>query len=158
MAELRVRRKSKSHGLRFGAARNAAPLRTERLAQKLSLVPASEISGSTLQAAFGELVELRRRERGMSVQALAETADVELPELLTLEGGLATTPAPRTVFMLAQALHLPVSSLLALAGLAEARDPNLHEAAMRFLARERPSATLSEQDEAALKQLLRIVG
>jgi DNA-binding XRE family transcriptional regulator len=67
---------------------------------------------------FGRLIEFARRQRGLSVDALAQAAYVDLAEIVAIETEKNVVPTPRTVYQLAQVLCLPAPTLTELAGLA----------------------------------------
>ena len=109
---------------------------------------------------FGQLIEYARRERGFSLETLARQADVDLAELVELveiERDPKTVPEPRTVHQLANLLRLPVVKLMVLAGLAQARDDGLTEAATRFAARSEPSARLSPAEKEVLEEFVKVL-
>lgn len=61
-----------------------------------------------MQPVFGRLIEYARRQQGLSVERLAEQADVDLEELVEIETVDDFTPQLRTVHQLASVLKLPV--------------------------------------------------
>lgn len=101
--------------------------------------------------AFGRLVELLRRQRGFSVETLAEAADVELGELVAIEENPHHKADARTVYLLANYFGLPRPKLMQLAGLTAPRDSDLDQAAVKFAARAEPTAMLSPEERAALE-------
>lgn len=133
---------------------NGVPAWAKTLAQKLGQPASDGARERTERAALGRLVELRRREQAMTAECLADRAGVELAELLAVEAGARDPVEPRTVFMLAEVLGLPVRGLMQLAGLVEI-EAELSEAAARFAARLRPTSRLSREEREAL---VRFVG
>jgi transcriptional regulator with XRE-family HTH domain len=127
------------------------------LAHTLGLRESSHDVDWITQAAFARLVELRRRQQGLTVEALAAKADLELADLMGIEDGTAVTPEPRTVFKLAQALELPPQRLMQLSGLTESRDDGFAKAALRFAARSKPVDQLSKEEHDALAELVKIM-
>ena len=106
------------------------------------------------QVAFGKLVELSRRQRGLNREQLAREADIDVAELLGIERGKTTTVEPRTVFKLAQVLRLPAPRLMELAGLAIRNDHRLDAAAVRFAACSEPVDKLSSDEQRALQEFV----
>lgn len=104
---------------------------------------------------LAKLVELTRRKMRLSVEQLADRANVELGDVLAIENAEAVEADPRTIYQLAQALGLNEDVLKELAGLVEAKDSHVGEAAMRFAARSESTAALTPEEEAALDLFLR---
>src|SRR5579859_5800915 len=75
--------------------------------------------------AFGRFVRLMRRDRGLTLEKLAEDADVEVAELVEIEDDTHHKPELRTVYQLANYFKLPRSNLLQVAGLTVPRDNRL---------------------------------
>ena len=106
---------------------------------------------------FARLVEFARRAGGMTVEKLAKRADIELEDLVSIETDDEFIPAPRTVYRLAEALKLPVPKLLELARLAERRDEQLAEAAVRFAARSEPCGKLTHDERDAFEEFVKVL-
>ena len=124
------------------------------LAADMGLVDGS--SSVELPRVFSRLVEFARRSRGLSVEALAQDADVELAELVAVEDA-GKMPSPRTVFQLAKVLRLSTGKLMELAGLAEPKDVSLNQAALRFAARSEPTAKLSREEREAFEEFVKVL-
>src|SRR5579863_9236942 len=73
------------------------------------------------QKIFGRLIEFARRAKGLTVEQLAERADVDVAEIVDIERHDDSIPSPRTVYQLAQALNLSPGKLTEVAGLSTAR-------------------------------------
>jgi transcriptional regulator with XRE-family HTH domain len=99
---------------------------------------------------LGKFVELSRRRMRLSVEQLAEKANIDLVELLAIENAEVVSPGPRTIFQLAQVLKVSPEPLMELAGLVVARSERLAESALRFAARSEPMQALSRDEEKAL--------
>lgn len=106
------------------------------------------------KAALGKLIELSRRDRGLSREDLARRADIDLAELLSIERGEIAHVEPYTVTKLAQALELPTSRLMELAGFSARRDRRLDEAAVHFAASSEPVDKLSVAEQQALQEFV----
>jgi transcriptional regulator with XRE-family HTH domain len=111
----------------------------------------------TTKTAFVRLLQLARRERKLSLEKLAERADVDLAELLKIESDEAFTPGLRTVHQLASALDLPAKKLMVLAGLLQVKDPHLQQASVRFAARSEPIGNVSPEEHAALEEYVKFL-
>ena len=111
----------------------------------------------TTKTAFVRLLQLTRREKQLSLEMLAEKADVDLAELLKIETDEAFTPGLRTVHQLASALDLPAKKLMVLAGLLQLKDPHLQQASVRFAARSEPIGNVSPEEHAALEEYVKFL-
>jgi HTH-type transcriptional regulator, competence development regulator len=119
--------------------------------------PRATRRGETEWLALAKLVELRRRQRRLSVEDLAKTADVDLEDIVRIEQGGGSVREPRTVHQIARVLDLPERSLLELAGLAQAGHPRFHEATVRFAARSEPVEALRPEELAALEEYVSVL-
>ena len=113
-------------------------------------------SGNDL-CVLGRLVELARREKGMSVSAIAKKAQLDLAEVLEIEQGRVPEPEPRVLFMLAKTLDLPVEGLMELGGLMKRRDEALETAAVRFAANSKPTVKLTRSEKEALEEFVKVL-
>lgn len=104
---------------------------------------------------FARFVELARRARNLTLEALAVRAEIDLAELVGITEA-AQQPTPRTVYRLSQVLGVSTENLLELAGLAEPRE-ELAEAALRFAARSEPTVELSEEERNALDEFVKVL-
>ena len=105
--------------------------------------------------AFGKLINLWRREKGMRIDTLAEKARVDIAELIEIERNLNYVPEPRTVYQLAKILGLPSERLLELSGNLIARDTTLGQEAVRFAARSESVEKLSKEEHRALEEFVK---
>ncbi|MCK5911075.1 MAG: helix-turn-helix transcriptional regulator [Caulobacter sp.] len=107
------------------------------------------------RVAFSSLVEYMRRKRGFSMEKLAEEAEIDLAEVVSIERDAHFRPEPRTVFQLARTFNLPNKALLQLSGNATANDAAVHEHALRFAARSGGSVQgLSREEKRALEEFI----
>lgn len=118
--------------------------------------PQPPASPATERGALAQLVEWQRRKLRLSVETLAERANVEVADLLAVEKGEGT-PEPRTLFNLAAAIKLPSQKLMYLAGLVSTRDPRLEKAVVRFAARSAPIEALTPEQSEALDEFVRVI-
>lgn len=107
--------------------------------------------------AFGKLVELLRRRDELTVEQLAERAQLDAGELLRIEEGVAQPPEPRTVYQLARTFKLPQKRLMQLAGLSAANDSALQREAVRFAARSESVDKLTREEKAALEEFIAVL-
>ena len=104
---------------------------------------------------FAKLINLQRRASNLSLEELAHRADIDLTELYSIEHGEDAEPEPRTVFKLAQTLHLPQDKLFQLSGLTLPTDCRIGEEAIRFAARSEPVDKLSREEHQALREFVK---
>jgi HTH-type transcriptional regulator, competence development regulator len=109
-----------------------------------------------VQPVFGRLIEYARRKRGLSVEDLAEQAEVDLAAVVEIERNDRVLPEIRTVFQLAQVLDLPARRLMEVAGLASPK-PEISNAALRFAAHSEPTARLSQDESRALEEFVKVL-
>ena len=107
--------------------------------------------------AFGRFVSLSRRNRGLTVETLAERADVEVAELLIIEENNQYKADLRTVYQLANFFNVPRSNLLQIAGLTAPKDTQLMTEAVRFAARSESVAALTDEERAALDAFVSVL-
>jgi transcriptional regulator with XRE-family HTH domain len=101
--------------------------------------------------AFGKFVNLMRRRRGLSMEQLAQAADLDASELLVIEDDVHHVPDPRTVFRLAETFKVSQRRLMQLAGLAAANDAGFRQEAVRFAARSESVQKLTPEESSALE-------
>jgi transcriptional regulator with XRE-family HTH domain len=111
----------------------------------------------TTKTAFVRLLQLARRERQLSLEKLAEKADVELAVLVKIETDEDFEPDLRTVHQLASVLDLPAKKLMVLAGLLHVKDAGLQQASVRFAARSEPIGNVSPEEHAALEEYVKFL-
>lgn len=107
--------------------------------------------------AFGRLINLWRRKKGLRMDELADKAKIDLVELIEIEKNLDFIPEPRTVFRLAQVLELSNERLLQLSGNAVVRDQSLGQEAVRFAAYSESVEKLSKNEQRALEKFVKFL-
>lgn len=107
--------------------------------------------------AFGRFVSLMRRNRGLSVERLADEADVDVVELLSIEEVAQYKPEVRTVYQLANFFALPRATLLQVAGLTLPKDSRIIEESVRFAARSEPVEALTTEERSALETFVSVL-
>lgn len=105
---------------------------------------------------FARFIRLARREKGLSIEELANGAQIDASQLVAIEN-LSAAPVPRTVYQLAGFLKVSTGRLMELAGLAKSKDPQFRQAALRFAARSEPSAELTDEEREALEEFVRVL-
>src|SRR5437660_5853174 len=80
--------------------------------------------------AFGRLINLWRRKKGLRMDQLADRARIDMGELVAIEHDIHYTPEPRTVYQLAKILGLSIKRMLQLSGNSIVRDSTLGQEAV----------------------------
>lgn len=116
-------------------------------------------SSSTAEGriAFGKFVNLMRRRKGFSVEKLADEADLDVGDIVSIEDDVQYTPDPRTVYKLAQTFGVGQKPLMQLAGLATPDDSSLRQHAVRFAARSESVEKLTREQKAALEAFVAVL-
>ncbi len=107
--------------------------------------------------AFGRFVSLMRRHRGLSAESLAEDADIDLAEIVSIEDNPHFTPEARTVYQLANYMEISASRLMELSGLMQPKNDALYQEAVRFAARSEPITALTPEEHAALEGFISVL-
>jgi transcriptional regulator with XRE-family HTH domain len=118
-------------------------------------VPVESLEETTI--AFSRFVRLARRSRGLSVEKLAEDADVEMGELVSIEENSQYKPDLRTVYQLANFFGVQRTNLLQVAGLTAPKDSHIVDEAVRFAARSEPVAALTAEERSALEAFVSVL-
>jgi transcriptional regulator with XRE-family HTH domain len=124
--------------------------------KRLSVVSAEQ--GTAEHCAFSSLVQMLRRARALSIEALAEKSRVDVAELVSIECDVRYEPRPRTVHQLAKFFSLPEKRLLDLSNLTTTRSHELTEAAVRFAANAKKMLDLSPEERQALIEFVKFLG
>jgi len=119
--------------------------------------PANAHAAEETRIAFGKFVNLMRRRRGLSLERLADAADLDASELLVIEDDVHYVPEPRTVYKLAQTFEVSQRRLMQLAGLSAANDPGLRQEAVRFAARSEAVQKLTPEEASALEAFVAVL-
>ena len=107
--------------------------------------------------ALSRFVTLMRRKDGMSIEALADKADIEVGELLAIEKDAHHAPEVRTIYKLAVVFGVSQKKLMGLSGLTRPKDLRYVDQAVRYAARSESIALLSAEEQAALDGFISIL-
>jgi transcriptional regulator with XRE-family HTH domain len=108
--------------------------------------------------AFGRAIHLLRRQQAMTVEKLAESAQIDLGELVKIENDPHHRAEPRAVSQLARIFRQDPKTFQQLAGNAMVRDRRMVEEAERFAARSGSIEKLSSQERQALEHFIAALG
>ena len=122
-------------------------------------VEADALSLRTEEAriAFARFVNMARRERGLTIEELAEDADIEIGELMSIEENAHHEPDLRTVWCLSNVFGVSETRLMELAGLAVPKDGHWLENAVRYAARSVPIKELTPDEQLAFDGLVAVL-
>lgn len=107
--------------------------------------------------ALSRFVTLMRRKGGMSIEALADRADIDVGELLAIEKDAHHAPEVRTIYKLAMVFGVSQKKLMGLSGLTRPKDISYVDQAVRYAARSESIAVLSAEEQAALDGFISIL-
>ena len=110
-----------------------------------------------LNLAFGRFVRLMRRRSGISLEKLADDADVDIGDLIKIEADPRHKPELRTAYQLANYFKVPRSGLMQVAGLTTQKNAKLLDESIRFAARSEPTAALTPEERAALEAFVAVL-
>ena len=120
-------------------------------------VPADVGEEESPNVAFGRFVNLMRRRRGISLEQLADDADVDMGDLVDIERDPHHRPELRTTYQLANYFKVSQAGLLQVAGLAAPKDARLFNEGVRFAARSESTAALTPEEGAALEAFVAVL-
>lgn len=116
-----------------------------------------EIMFDESRVALGRFVQLMRRQRKVSLERLADQADIEIAELMSIEQDAHYLPEPRTIYQLANTFSVSQKKLMGLSGLTKPKDVSYLEEAVRYAARSESIKELSPEEQAALDGLISVL-
>lgn len=108
---------------------------------------------------LGRVVMFVREEKGWSQERLADLADIEKSEIISIETISSFVPKARTIYRLAQTLNFSHKKLMELVGLMEA-NPGVTEqkdAYYRFAAHSRHVSELTGDDYDTIRTLVEVL-
>lgn len=106
---------------------------------------------------FGRLIQFLRERNCLSIDALADRADIDAESIRAIEAESEEHPEPRTVYQLSKVFHLSSVKLSVLAGLSSPRDFAAREDGVKFAARLDPTENFSALDRQALENLAAVL-
>ena len=118
---------------------------------------AKQTSNNQKPYVFGRLIQLLRKEKGLSISELAEKARVDEQELRRIEAETECEPKPRTVAQLAEVFCVVPKSLARVANLTRQVDEQITEGAVRFAACAKDVDKLTREESRALKDFVRLL-
>jgi DNA-binding XRE family transcriptional regulator len=121
--------------------------------------PAAALSSDALAArlSFSRFVQLARLKLRLTKEQFAGKAQIPLKEVVCIEDDDQYTPTLRTVHMLSQFLKVSHQKLLTLAGLAQAKDAGINDAAVRFAAHSESIRMLTREEQEAFDEFAKFL-
>ncbi len=121
------------------------------------LLPAATSDALAVRLSLSRFIQLARLRLQLSKEQFASKTHIPLKELVCIEDDDQYTPTLRTVHMLAQFLKVSHVKLLTLAGLAQAKDAQFNDAAVRFAAKSEPIRQLTREEQEAFDEFARFL-
>ncbi|MGH9891939.1 MAG: helix-turn-helix domain-containing protein [bacterium] len=131
----------------------------DRIARALNqrirvLVTAEDKEVERLRDVFREVVRNLRRERGLTIDQLAEELEMDRDEVIAMERNPGYRPPPATLYRLSQFYDIPLRRLGALAGAVREVPQEVREEASRFAAQSESFAKLSREERELLDRFV----
>jgi DNA-binding XRE family transcriptional regulator len=120
-------------------------------------LPAPTSDALAARLSLSRFVQLGRLKLRLTKEQFATKAQIPLKELVCIEDDDQYTPTLRTVHMLAQFLKVSHVKLLTLAGLAQAKDAQFNDAAVRFAAMSEPIRQLTREEQEAFDEFAKFL-
>lgn len=109
------------------------------------------------RVSFAKFMELARLQLRLTKEQFSTKTNVPLSEIVCIEEDDAYQPSLRTIHMLAKFLKVSHMKLLALAGLAQAKDAGFNAAAVRFAAKSEPIRSLTKEEQEAFDEFVKFL-
>lgn len=106
---------------------------------------------------LNRFVHLMRRKKGLTLEQLADQADIDLGDLLNIEEDAHFTPDVRAIYKLSKIFDVSQKKLMALSGLTKPKNKEYVEEAVRYAARSASIEQLSADEQAALEGLITVL-
>ena len=130
----------------------------EALKQRMTVVmtaEAPEVDG--MRHAFHLVVQMLRRGRGLTVDKLAQRADIDRDEIVAMERNNAYRPSPLTLHKLCNFYGIPERRMLVLAGAIKEVPQSFSETASRFAAQSESFAGLTKEERKVLDDFVQFL-
>ena len=125
------------------------------LNQKLTVVmTARDPEEQGVREAFQRVIQMLRRSRGLTVDALATKAGIDRQELIAVERNPGYRPSPLTLHRLSEFFEIPDRKLAILAGAIREVPEELEQQASRFAAQSDSFSKLTPEERRALDDFI----
>jgi len=130
----------------------------EALKQKMTVVmTAREPEVSGMRHAFRLFVQMLRRRHGLTIDKLAERADIDRDEIVAMERNNECHPSPLTLHKLCSVFGIPERRMLVLAGAITETPEGFTERVSGFAAQSESFAGLTKEEKKALDEFVRFL-
>jgi len=130
----------------------------EALKQKMTVVmTAKDPETGGMRHAFRLFVQMLRRRHGLTVDKLAQRADIDRDEIVAMERNNGYRPSPLTLHKLCDVFGIPERRMLALAGAIKEAPRGLSERASGFAAQSESFADLTREEKRELDEFVRFL-
>ena len=110
-----------------------------------------------LHEGLGTLLQLLKRQRGLSDRQVAEQAGIDEEELLKIETLHDYEPSPRTISRLEQIFELPKRSIAVLTGAITVNRTGFTEQVVQFAAKSAALGTLNREERRHLGEFVKML-
>lgn len=104
---------------------------------------------------LGKVVRFVREQHGWTQTELAELADVDAEEIVSLETRMDFDPSPRTVTQLANACHFSRARFIQLAN--HRRESAANDSELRFAAKSKSTEEVTDEEYEAVRALVEVL-
>ena len=128
------------------------------LKQKMTVVMTAkdpEVGG--MGHAFRLVVQMLRRRHGLTIDKLAQRADIDRDEIVAMERNNGCRPSPLTLHKLCNLFGIPERRMLVLAGALKDVPQGFSETASRFAAQSESFAGLTKEEKKAVDELVQFL-
>lgn len=109
-----------------------------------------------LHRGLGALIQMLRKRDNISIDFLAEKAQIDVYELKNIEENVSFQPTPRTIYQLAQYFQLPPKSLVILSGAIRVKS-SIQIEALRFAASSNNISSLTSEEKELLNRFVKFL-
>lgn len=130
----------------------------EVLKQKMTVVMTAkdpEVGG--MRDAFRLVVQMLRRRHGLTIDQLAQRADIDRDEIVAMERNNACRLSPLTLYKLCKVFGIPERRMLVLAGVLKDVPESFSETASRFAAQSESFAGLTKEEKKVLDEFVQFL-
>lgn len=106
---------------------------------------------------LNRFVHLMRRNKGLTLEQLANQADIDLADLLNIEEDAHYLPEVRAIYNLSKVFNVSQKKMMGLSGLTKPKNKEYIEEAVRYAARSASIEQLSAEEQAALEGFISVL-
>ena len=110
-----------------------------------------------MKSAFGLMIKQLRLRDSLTIELLAEKADVQVEELENIECDPHYQARPRTVSKLAGTFGVSLPKMMELSGVANVGDDTLTDEALKFAAKSNGVSSLNNEEKKVLNEFVKML-